>query len=195
VPIAGLHHAARDTAAGFCIFNDCGVLIEKLRREGIARVAYVDIDAHHGDGVFYAFEADPQLVFADLHEDGQFLYPGTGRTDETGAGAAAGSKLNIPLPPGADDAVFADRWQEVMNHLARFEPQFIILQCGADSLAGDPITHLQLSAASHALAARELAGLADRLGHGRLLALGGGGYNRANIAAAWNAVVQELLQS
>lgn len=195
VPIAGLHHAARDTAAGFCIFNDCGVLIEKLRGEGIGRVAYVDIDAHHGDGVFYAFETDPQLVFADLHEDGQFLYPGTGRADETGAGAAAGSKLNIPLPPGADDAVFADRWQTVMAHLARFEPQFIILQCGADSLAGDPITHLQLTAASHALAARELAGLADRLGHGRLLALGGGGYSRANIAAAWNAVVQELLQS
>ena len=77
----------------------------------------------------------------------------------------------------------------------RFEPQFIILQCGADSLAGDPITHLQLTAASHALAARDLARLADRLGHGRLLALGGGGYNRANIAAAWNGVVQELLQS
>jgi acetoin utilization protein AcuC len=195
VPIAGLHHAARDTAAGFCIFNDCGVLIEKLRREGIARVAYVDIDAHHGDGIFYAFETDPQLIFADLHEDGQFLYPGTGRADETGAGTAAGSKLNIPLPPGADDAVFAVRWQEVMTHLARFEPQFIILQCGADSLAGDPITHLQLTAQSHAMAARELAALADRLGHGRVLALGGGGYNRANIAAAWNAVVQELLQS
>jgi acetoin utilization protein AcuC len=195
VPIAGLHHAVRDAAAGFCIFNDCGVLIEKLRRNGIARIAYVDIDAHHGDGVFYAFESDPQLIFADLHEDGQFLYPGTGRKDETGSGTAAGSKLNIPLAPGADDAVFADHWQQVVAHVARFEPEFIILQCGADSLAGDPITHLQLSAASHALAARELAGMAEQLGHGRLLALGGGGYNRANIAAAWNAVVQELLQS
>jgi acetoin utilization protein AcuC len=195
VPIAGLHHAARDTAAGFCIFNDCGVLIEKLRRDGIVRVAYVDIDAHHGDGVFYAFESDPELIFADLHEDGQFLYPGTGRPDETGQGAAAGSKLNIPLPPGADDAAFALRWQQVMAHLARFEPQFIILQCGADSLAGDPITHLELTAASHALAARELSSLADRLGHGRVLAVGGGGYNRTNIASAWNAVVQELLQS
>lgn len=196
VPIAGLHHAARDAAAGFCIFNDCGVLIEKLRRDcGLARIAYVDIDAHHGDGVFYAFESDPQVAFADLHEDGQYLYPGTGRADETGLDAAAGSKLNIPLPPGADDAEFASRWPEVMQHLARFEPEFIILQCGADSLGGDPITHLQLTAASHALAARDLGALTDRLGHGRLLALGGGGYNRANIAAAWNAVVQELLQS
>lgn len=196
VPIAGLHHAARDAAAGFCIFNDCGVLIEKLRREwDIGTVAYVDIDAHHGDGVFYAFEADSRLVFADLHEDGQFLYPGTGRADETGLAAARGSKLNIPLPPGADDAVFAAHWQEVMTHLGRFEPQFIILQCGADSLGGDPLTHLQLSAASHALAASQLAGLADRLGHGRVLALGGGGYNRGNIACAWNAVVEALLQS
>jgi acetoin utilization protein AcuC len=196
VPIAGLHHAARDAAAGFCIFNDCGVLIEKLQREwGVARVAYVDIDAHHGDGVFYAFESDPNLVFADLHEDGRYLYPGTGRADETGTAAARGSKLNIPLAPGTDDAAFAAHWQDVMAHLARFEPQFIILQCGADSVAGDPITHLQLTAASHALAARELAGLADRIGHGRVLALGGGGYNRANIASAWNAVVEALLQS
>ncbi len=196
VPIAGLHHAARDGAAGFCIFNDCGVLIEKLRQDwGIARVAYVDIDAHHGDGVFYAFQADPELVFADLHEDGEFLYPGTGRADETGLDTARGSKLNIPLPPGADDAAFAAHWQDVMRHLARFEPEFIILQCGADSLAGDPITHLQLTAASHALAATQLAGFADRLGHGRVLALGGGGYNRGNIASAWNAVVEALLQS
>ncbi len=194
VPIAGLHHAARDGAAGFCIFNDCGVLIEQLLRGGMARVAYVDIDAHHGDGVFYAFEDNPQVVFADLHEDGQFLYPGTGRADETGSATAAGTKLNIPLAPGADDAVFAQRWPEVMAHVERFEPQFIILQCGADSLGGDPITHLQLSAASHAMAAGQLAALADRLGHGRLLALGGGGYNRANIASGWNAVVEALLQ-
>lgn len=193
VPIAGLHHAARDAAAGFCIFNDCGVLIETLLRAGMTRVAYVDIDAHHGDGVFYAFEAEPRLVFADLHEDGQFLYPGSGRADETGLAAAAGTKLNVPLPPGCDDAVFAEHWLEVMAHLGRFEPQFIILQCGADSLGGDPITHLQLTAASHALAATQLANLADRLGHGRVLALGGGGYNRSNIASGWNAVVEALL--
>jgi acetoin utilization protein AcuC len=195
VPISGLHHATRAGAAGFCIFNDCGVLIEKLLSSGMPSVAYVDIDAHHGDGVFYAFESEPRLVFADLHEDGQYLYPGTGRAEETGLAAAAGTKLNICLSPGADDAAFAERWQEVMAHLTRFEPQFIILQCGADSLGGDPITHLALSSASHALAARELSRLADNLGHGRLLALGGGGYNRANLAAAWNAVVQELLQS
>ena len=193
VPIAGLHHAARDHAAGFCVFNDCGVAIEQLKAAGVKRVAYVDIDAHHGDGVFYAFEDDPALVFADLHEDGRFLYPGTGAASETGRGAAAGMKLNVPLLPGADDAVFANVWPQVLAHLERFEPEFIILQCGADSIEGDPITHLRFSPGTHGRAARDLARLADSLGHGRVLALGGGGYNRANLAQAWSAVVENLL--
>jgi len=195
VPIAGLHHAARDASAGFCVFNDCGVLIELLRRQGIGPVAYVDIDVHHGDGVFYAFEADADVIFADLHEDGRYLYPGTGRDDECGREAGQGFKLNIPLPPGSDDAVFSGRWPEVLAHLERHRPAFIILQCGADAVGGDPLAHLQLTAASYSLAARSLAALADRLGHGRVLALGGGGYDRSNLAAAWNTVVEALLQS
>jgi acetoin utilization protein AcuC len=143
--------------------------------------------------VFYAFEDDAAVVFADLHEDGRYLYPGTGASGETGRGAAAGMKLNVPLPPGADDAVFEQVWPRVMAHLERFEPEFLILQCGADSLEGDPITHLRLSARSHGLAARSLKELADRLGHGRVLALGGGGYNRGNLAQAWNSVLENLL--
>ena len=194
VPIAGLHHAARGQAAGFCVFNDCGVAIELLRsRHGLERIAYVDIDAHHGDGVFYAFESDPGVIFADLHEDGRFLYPGTGSAEETGSGAAAGTKLNIPLPPGADDAAFEAQWPRVLAHLEAYAPQFILLQCGADSVEGDPITHLRYSPAAHGRAARDLAVLADRLGHGRLLATGGGGYNRQNLARAWNAVVEGLI--
>lgn len=195
VPIAGLHHATRDAAAGFCVFNDIGVLIESLRVAGIGPVAYVDIDVHHGDGVFYAFEADADVIFADLHEDGRFLYPGTGTADEAGRGAGAGFKLNLPVPPGSDDAAFAQQWPQVLAHLERHRPAFIILQCGADSLGGDPLAHLQLTAASHGMAARSLAQLADRLGHGRVLALGGGGYDRNNLAAAWNTVVEALLQS
>ena len=193
VPIAGLHHAARDRAAGFCVFNDCGVAIEQLKRAGLKRIAYVDIDAHHGDGVFYAFEEDAAVVFADLHEDGRYLYPGTGTIAETGRGAARGTKLNVPLPPGSDDEVFATVWPHVTEHLEKFAPEFIILQCGADSLEGDPITHLRFSPQSHGRAARELAALADRLGHGRVLALGGGGYNRTNLAQAWTAVVENLM--
>jgi acetoin utilization protein AcuC len=193
VPIAGLHHAARDHAAGFCVFNDCGIAIELLRKEfGLTRIAYVDIDAHHGDGVFYAFESDPGVIFADMHEDGRYLYPGTGKGTEVGRGLAEGTKLNVPMLPGSDDAVFAEAWPRVVSHLDKFEPEFIILQCGADSLEGDPITHLKYSAKSHAKAAGELTQLADRLGHGRVLALGGGGYNRTNLAQAWTAVVENL---
>ncbi len=193
VPIAGLHHAARDHAAGFCVFNDCGIVIELARkRYGLERVGYVDIDAHHGDGVFYAFEDDPGVIFADIHEDGRMLYPGTGAAEERGAGAAEGTKLNIPVPPGADDETFARVWPAVLAHLTRFEPQLLVLQCGADSLEGDPITHLRYTARSHARAAADLAALADRLGHGRVLALGGGGYNRSNIASAWCAVIESL---
>jgi acetoin utilization protein AcuC len=193
VPIAGLHHAARDRAAGFCVFNDCGVVIEALRRRHkIQRVAYVDIDAHHGDGVYYAFADDVDLVIADLHESGQSLYPGTGSTEETGSHAALGTKLNVPLAAGSGDREFAEVWPMMLAHVARAEPQFILLQCGADSLAGDPLTHLQLSEHSHAQAAADLATLADQLGHGRVLAMGGGGYDRGNLARAWTSVVAAL---
>src|SRR6266699_1640760 len=171
----------------------CGVAIELLKRRGLKRIGYVDIDAHHGDGVFYAFEEDPAVVFADLHEDGRYLYPGTGARQESGRGAAEGTKLNLPLPPGADDEVFAQVWPQVVAHLEKFSPEFIILQCGADSIEGDPITHLRFSPRVHGRAARELAALAERLGHGRVLALGGGGYHRENLARAWTAVVENLL--
>ena len=196
VPIAGLHHAARDRAAGFCVFNDCGVAVETLRkRYGVRRIAYVDIDAHHGDGVFYAFEDDPDLCFADTHEDGQFLYPGTGAREETGRGNAQGTKLNLPLPPGAGDDEFRAAWEQVEAYLAEFPSEFILFQCGTDSLGGDPITHLQLTEASHAFAARRLCAIADAQGHGRVLGMGGGGYNRRNLARGWSGVVRSFLES
>jgi len=196
VPIAGLHHAGRGHAAGFCVFNDIGVAVEQLKRaHGLERIAYVDIDAHHGDGVYYAFEDDPALVFADLHEDGRYLYPGTGAASEAGTGRAAGTKLNLPLPPGAGDQEFHAAWPAVVGHLERHEPQFVILQCGADSLGGDPITHLALTEEAHAHAARDLCAIADRHAGGKLLALGGGGYNRRNIARAWTRVVQALVDA
>ena len=193
IPIGGLHHARRDGAAGFCVFNDCGVAIEAARRvHGLTRVAYVDIDAHHGDGVFYGFEDDPGVVFADIHEDGRFLYPGTGSRAERGRGRAEGTKLNVPMPPGADDAAFLIAWEEIERHVDAAAPELILLQCGADSLAGDPITHLNFSAESHAFAATRLRALADRHSGGRLLAMGGGGYNRDNLARAWTRVVESL---
>jgi len=194
VPIAGLHHARRDRAGGFCVFNDAGVVIETLRRElGIRRVAYVDIDAHHGDGVFYAFESDPELIFADIHEDGRFLYPGTGAAEETGRGAAKGTKLNIPVMPGSDDQVFFDHWPRVEEFVRAGRPDFILLQAGADSIEGDPITHMAFTPKAHAHAARRLCRVADELCNGRFIAMGGGGYNRRNLAAGWNEVVGAML--
>ena len=193
VPIAGLHHARRDRASGFCVFNDCGVVIETLRQvHGLDRVAYVDIDAHHGDGVYYAFEGDPGVWTADLHQDGHTLFPGTGDAGESGSGEAAGTKLNIPLTPGADDRTFYHVWPRVEAHVQAAQPQFILLQCGADSLAGDPLTDLAFTPETHAYAAGRLRRLADRMAGGRLLAFGGGGYNRANLAAAWCGVVEAL---
>ena len=193
VPIAGLHHAARDHASGFCVFNDCGVAVEHLRKaHGLSRIAYVDIDAHHGDGVFYGFEDDPDLVFADIHEDGRFLFPGTGSAEETGTGRARGTKLNLPMPPGAGDREFFVAWQRVLEYLDGMQPEFVILQCGADSLDGDPLTHLRYSEEAHARAAADLRALADRHCGGRLVATGGGGYNRRNLARAWTRVVQSL---
>jgi acetoin utilization protein AcuC len=196
VPIAGLHHAGRGHAAGFCVFNDCGVAIEYLRQKhSLQRIAYVDIDAHHGDGVFYGFEEDPDVLFADVHEDGRYLYPGTGAAGETGKGRAAGTKLNVPMAPGAGDAAFFEAWQDVVQYIDDGQPEFIILQAGADSLEGDPITHLCYSEEAHARAAEDLCVLADRHCAGRIVGTGGGGYNRSNLARAWTRVVTAFAAS
>ncbi len=194
VPIAGLHHARRDASAGFCVFNDCGVAIEALFQcHGLDRVAYVDIDAHHGDGVFYAFEEEPRLAIVDFHEDGRFLYPGTGAATETGLGAAAGTKLNVPLPPEADDGLFLGIWPKALDFLRKHKPQFILLQCGADSIAGDPLTDLALTPAVHARVAADLAALAAGGEIRGMVALGGGGYDRDNLTRAWVGVVEAML--
>ncbi len=194
VPIAGLHHARRTGAAGFCVFNDIGIAIETLRQvHGIRRIAYVDIDAHHGDGVFYSFEDDAELIFADMHEDGRHLYPGTGNADETGVGAARGTKLNIPLPPGADHTLFLRLWPQVEEFVRAGQPEIILLQAGADSIADDPLAHLCLTPASHGYAAQRLCHLATELCQGRMVAMGGGGYHRGNLASAWCAVVAAML--
>ena len=195
-PVGGLHHARADSAAGFCVFNDLAIVIRSLREmHGVRRIAYVDIDVHHGDGVFYAFERDPELIFADIHEDGRYLYPGTGFADETGAGDAVGTKLNVPLLPGAGDREFFAAWERVLDHLRRHRPEFILFQCGADSLRGDPLAHLRLTPAAYAHAARTLCRFADDYCSGRLMAFGGGGYDLRNLAAGWCAVLREMVRS
>ncbi len=193
-PIGGLHHAARGHAAGFCVFNDLGVVIETLRSVyGVKRVGYLDIDVHHGDGVFYAFEGDPDLIFADIHQDGRTLYPGTGRAHETGKGDAQGTKLNIEFLPRSGDREFMQAWPRVEAHFEKLQPEFFVFQCGADGLAGDQLAQLEYSPAVHAHTAQRMVTLADKFAEGRIMAFGGGGYDRNNLAHAWSAVLGELL--
>jgi len=192
-PVGGLHHAREGATEGFCVFNDCSIAIAgALSRKRLNRVAYVDIDAHHGDGVFYGFESDPRVVIGDIHEDGRFLFPGTGSAGETGGEGAEGTKLNVPLPPGAGDAEFVRAFDDIVELIRRLRPELIVFQCGADGLLGDPLTHLEYTAAAHVHAARTLHELAHELCDGRILAMGGGGYDAANVSAAWSAVVKEL---
>ncbi len=194
IPIAGLHHGYRDHCSGFCVFNDCAIAVEHLRRQHqLQRILYVDIDAHHGDGVYYNYESDCQLYIVDFHEDGEFLYPGTGDADETGTGPAKGYKMNFPMPMKAQDTDFRQLWSIAEVFIRSIEPEFIILQCGADSMKGDPITHLEYSQESYRLAASSLAKIADEFAQGRMIALGGGGYNLDNIALAWPQVVKAML--
>jgi len=193
-PVGGLHHARKDRAGGFCVFNDCAVAISKALTDlGMTHVAYVDIDAHHGDGVYYGFEDDPHVIIADIHEDGRFLYPGTGTAEETGKGEAKGTKLNIPLPPGAGDELFIEAFDKVMKFLQSSPtPEFVFFQCGADGLEGDPLTHLKYSSSAHSYATKRLHEFVHKACHGRILAMGGGGYNPANVRDAWMAVIEEL---
>lgn len=192
-PVGGLHHASPDEARGFCVFNDSVIAISKALSDFKLRsVAYVDIDAHHGDGVYYEFEPDPRVIIGDIHEDGRYLYPGTGGDEETGTGFGAGTKLNVGLAPGSGDAQFFEAFAKVEEFLRRTKPEMIFFQCGADGLAGDPITDLRYTPTVHSYATMRLHRLAHEMCDGRILAMGGGGYNPDNVWAAWSAVVKEL---
>ncbi len=193
-PIGGLHHARRNSAGGFCVFNDIGIAVMIARKVyGIKRIAYIDIDAHHGDGVYYEFEDDPLLFIADIHEDGRYLYPGTGFEYEDGIDRAKGTKLNIPLRPYATTKDFLEAFSRVERFIDECRPELIVLQCGADGIEGDPLTHLRYGYDVHPKATEVLHRIAHKHCNGRMIALGGGGYNRYNIALAWNSVVEALL--
>ncbi len=193
-PVGGLHHARRDKAGGFCVFNDAAIVISKSL-ERFSKIAYVDIDAHHGDGVFYGFETDPRVIIGDIHEDGRFLYPGTGIASETGKGNATGTKMNLPLSPGSGDIEFIEAFDKIIEFIKGAKPEFIFFQCGADGLEGDPITHLKYSSRGHAYGASRLHFLSHEICEGRILAMGGGGYNPQNVSSAWSTVALELATS
>jgi len=186
-PSGGLHHAHPERASGFCIFNDPAVSIAHLKSiHGVKRVVYLDIDAHHGDGVMYGFYDDPGVLDIDFHESGRYLFPGTGFPDETGVGKAAGLKVNVPLPPGTGDEAYLRAFQTVVPDLVRkFNPEIILVQCGADGHVDDRLAHLRMTTETYASIIREMHGLAHELCEGRLLLLGGGGYTLANVPRVW----------
>lgn len=193
-PAGGLHHAMPDSAAGFCVFNDAAIAINEAKKLGYERILYVDIDAHHGDGIYYPFESVPWLHVVDIHEDPRYLYPGTGFEYEVGRGDAKGAKLNIPLPPWSGDKEFSEAFTRAFEFCRSSDPDFIFLQAGADSMDGDPLTHLKYSERSHLLATSKLHTLAHEVCKGRIVVMGGGGYNTNNIARAWSTVLKELIR-
>lgn len=194
-PMGGLHHATRRSAAGFCVFNDVGVAIEYLLKvRGLDSVAYVDIDAHHGDGVCYSFYDSRKVIFVDIHQDGRTLYPGTGFRDEIGEGEGKGFKLNIPLPPGSTDEDFKIAMLEARDFLLSNSFDIILFQAGADGIRGDPITNLSYSPMAHAFASKILCEVANRRCSGRIVGMGGGGYNPENVAEAWINVVKTFVE-
>ncbi len=196
-PIGGLHHARRNIAGGFCVFNDIGIAIMVARKKyGLNRISYVDIDAHHGDGVYYEFELDPFMFIADIHEDGRYLYPGSGHESETGKENAIGTKINIPLNPNSGDDDFITAFKKVEEFIENIaKPELIILQCGVDGIGGDPLTHLQYTLKTHRYAADKLHRLSHKYCDGKIIALGGGGYNQTNIGDGWTEVVRAFISN
>ena len=176
----GLHHAAPGHASGFCVFNDPALAVKYFLAQGW-RVAYVDIDAHHGDGVQNPFFDDPRVLTISVHESGQYLFPGTGHANEVGVGPGLGYSVNLPLYPYTGDEVYLESFGEIVPPLLRaFAPDVLVTQLGIDSYHSDPLTHLQITTRGYVAAIRELAALQIPW-----LALGGGGYDLSAVARGW----------
>jgi acetoin utilization protein AcuC len=173
----GLHHAMRRAASGFCVYNDPAIAIKWLLAAGAERVAYVDVDVHHGDGVQAAFYDDPRVLTISLHEHPATLFPGTGLPTETGEGAGVGYSVNVALPAGTGDAGWLRAFDAVVPPLLRaFKPTVLVSQHGCDSHRLDPLAHLELSIDAQRVAQVVLHDLAHELCDGKWLLTGGGGY-------------------
>ncbi|MET0447165.1 MAG: acetoin utilization protein AcuC, partial [Aeromicrobium sp.] len=173
----GLHHAMPGNASGFCIYNDVALAIRWLLDNGAEKVAYVDVDAHHGDGVQRMFWNDPRVMTISIHEGPQTLFPGTGFSTETGGEGAEGSAVNVPLPPGTSDAGWLRAFNAVVPALVReFDPDILVTQQGCDSHMDDPLTNLMLSVNGQRASYLAIRALADEVCGGKWVATGGGGY-------------------
>ncbi len=183
----GLHHAMRGRASGFCVYNDVAVAIARMLADGAQRVAYVDVDVHHGDGVQAVFYGDPRVLTISLHESGYTLFPGTGFPGETGGSGAEGSSVNVALPAGTGDAGWLRAFDAVVPPLLRaFAPDVLVTQHGCDTHATDPLADLLLSVDGQRAACSWLHDLAHEVAGGRWVAVGGGGYQVATVVPrAW----------
>lgn len=193
-PAGGLHHAMPGRASGFCIYNDPALAVEWLLRHGAERVAYVDVDTHHGDGVQRLFYEDPRVLTISLHESGRYLFPGTGFTREIGAGDARGTSLNVPLAPSTTGEVYLDAFDAVVPAaLDAFRPEVLVTQLGCDTHVTDPLAHLSLVTGDYRALATRLHRLAHEHAGGRWVATGGGGYRLAAVVPrAWTLYFAEL---
>ncbi len=189
----GLHHAMRASASGFCVYNDPAIAISWLLAAGAERVAYVDIDVHHGDGVQAAFYDDPRVLTISLHETPAQLFPGTGRPSETGGPRAEGSAVNVALPAGTRDAGWLRAFHAVVPPLLRaFQPQILVSQHGCDTHWLDPLADLEVSIDAQRAAHAAIHELAHQFAGGRWLLTGGGGYELVQVVPrTWTHLLAE----
>ncbi|HXY71691.1 MAG TPA: acetoin utilization protein AcuC [Actinomycetota bacterium] len=196
-PSGGLHHAMPERASGFCVYDDPAIAIAWMLEHGASRIAYVDVDVHHGDGPQAIFYDDPRVLTISIHQDGRTLFPGTGFIEEHGAGDAAGTKVNIPVPPSTGD----DAWVAALEQIApplvtSWNPDVLVTQLGCDTHTTDPLAWLDLTTNAYRRAASLLHSLAHEAAGGRWLATGGGGYQWARVVPrAWTIYFAEMAES
>jgi acetoin utilization protein AcuC len=193
-PAGGLHHAMPERASGFCVYDDPAVAIAWMLEQGINRVAYVDVDVHHGDGPQAIFYDDPRVLTISLHESGRYLFPGTGFVDERGKGEAEGTVVNVPLPPYTSDEPWLEAFSRIVPPFVKeFGPDVLVTQLGCDTHHSDPLAHLSLSTHAYRETAKAFHELAHELTGGRWVATGGGGYQWARVVPrAWTIYFAEM---
>jgi acetoin utilization protein AcuC len=190
----GLHHAMPSRASGFCVYDDPAVAIAWLLDRGVSKVAYVDVDVHHGDGVQAIFDADPRVLTISIHQSGETLFPGTGFVSERGSGGAHGTKVNVPLWPGTTDEAWLATFRAIVPPIVRaFGPDVLVTQLGCDTHATDPLAELRLTTRAYRETASLLHDLAHEVAGGRWVATGGGGYQWARVVPrAWTIAFAEM---
>ncbi|MFZ3589411.1 acetoin utilization protein AcuC [Bacillus sp. DJP31] len=192
----GLHHGFRGKASGFCVYNDIAVAIKYMQKKYQLKVLYVDTDAHHGDGVQYAFYDDPTVCTLSIHETGRYLFPGTGSVYERGYGEGYGYAFNVPLDAFTEDDSFLHAYEKALVEIAEFfKPDIIITQNGADAHHLDPLTHLSCSMKIYESIPRLAHKIAHQYCKGRWIAVGGGGYDLWRVVPrAWGMVWLEMIE-